>query len=225
MRNYGHGGMLDDKQVEWIIRKKIEGGMKNEDIARAQNVSVRWVQHLFSQYRRTGAVPSLKKPGRRRAPGITESERAVVLSFYREFRMCACYLEQVLLAHNIRINHKRIHRIPVNARLPLPVKLSTILKQLLNADVTPLSILIIVQIRIPKGQILLPIQLSNQPVETNMLNLIPLMNHLLPKRHTLSLIQLRNLIYYGITSYLFASLIPEPTESFERVLFAEMFWD
>ena len=107
--NYGHGNMLDARQVEWIIRKKIEGEMRNEDIARTQNVSVRWVQHLFSLYRRTGVAPSPRKAGRPKAPDITESERAVVLSFYREFRMCACYLEQVLLARNIRINHKRIH--------------------------------------------------------------------------------------------------------------------
>ena len=109
--NYGHGNMLDARQIEWIVRKKIEGEMRNEDIARAQNVSVRWVQHLFSLYRKTGVAPSLKKAGRPKAPRVTESERAVVLSFYLEFRMCACYLEQVLLAHNIKINHKRIHLI------------------------------------------------------------------------------------------------------------------
>lgn len=107
--NYGgrRSYRLDAKQVEWIVGKKIEGVMRNEDIARAQNVSVRWVQHLFSEYRKTGVMPSLKRPGRPKAPSITENERGIVLSFYREFRMCACYLEQVLYAHNIRINHKR----------------------------------------------------------------------------------------------------------------------
>mgnify|MGYP001561137504 FL=1 len=80
--NYGHGNMLDARQIEWIVRKKIEGEMRNEDIARAQNVSVRWVQHLFSLYRKTGVAPSLKKAGRPKAPRVTESERAVVLSFY-----------------------------------------------------------------------------------------------------------------------------------------------
>jgi len=83
--------------------------MRNEDIARAQNVSVRWVQHLFSEYRRTGVAPSPRKAGRPRAPDITESEKAVVPSFYGAFRMCARYLEQALLARNIKINHKRIH--------------------------------------------------------------------------------------------------------------------
>jgi len=108
-RKYGHG-VLEQRQIEWIVKARNEG-KKNIDIANVQGVSVRRVQQLYSAYRRSGSIPVLRKPGRPRAPEITEGERCVIRDAYERFRMCACYLEQVLSSYGIRINHRRIHKV------------------------------------------------------------------------------------------------------------------
>ena len=103
-------GVLDQSQIEWIVKAKVEG-KKNDDVANAMGVSVRRVQQLYSCYRKTGTTPTLKSPGRPRAPDITDGERAIVREAYQMYKLCACYLEKALHAHGVRINHKRIHRI------------------------------------------------------------------------------------------------------------------
>ncbi len=45
--------VLDQSQIEWIIKAKIDGEKTNEDIARIQEVSVRRVQQLYAEYRET----------------------------------------------------------------------------------------------------------------------------------------------------------------------------
>jgi hypothetical protein len=63
-RNYGYAVVLGQSQVEWIIKAKSEGRMTNEEIARAQSVSVSRVQQFHREYRRTGVVPVLRRAGR-----------------------------------------------------------------------------------------------------------------------------------------------------------------
>jgi len=108
-KRYGRG-LLDQAQLEWIVKAR-EGGMTNGDISRIQGISTRRVRQLYSEYRKTGAVPILKKPGRPTSPAITEGERNVIRSAYETYRLCACYLERALLAHGVRINHRRIHQV------------------------------------------------------------------------------------------------------------------
>jgi putative transposase len=103
--------MLDQSQIEWIVKARREGRI-NADIARIQGISTRRVRQLYSQYRKTGAMPTLKKPGRPRGPDITEDERAIIRLAFSKFRACACYLEEVILAeHGVKINHNRIHKV------------------------------------------------------------------------------------------------------------------
>ncbi len=102
--------MLDQSQIEWIVKAKNEG-KKNADIARIQDISARRVRQLYSLYRNEGVVPTLRKPGRPRTPDITEHERTIIRQAHEKFRLCACYLEQILSAHGIKINHNRIHRV------------------------------------------------------------------------------------------------------------------
>jgi len=85
--------------------------MKNADIARVQEISTRRVRQLYSQYRKSGTVPRLKKPGRPKAPDVTENERAIIKDAYERFRLCACYLERALSSNGIRINHNRIRKV------------------------------------------------------------------------------------------------------------------
>jgi putative transposase len=96
-------------QIEWIIKAKNEG-KKNQDIASIQEVSVRRVQQLYGEYRRTGTIPSLKRPGRPRSE-VSEYERRTIVDAYGRHRACACYLEQMLSAGGIDISHRKIHRV------------------------------------------------------------------------------------------------------------------
>lgn len=102
--------MLEQRQIEWIVKARIEG-KKNTDIANVQGISVRRLQQLYSSYRKSGSIPVLKKPGRPRAPETTEYGRSVIKDAYERFRMCACYLEQILSSYGIKINHRRIHEV------------------------------------------------------------------------------------------------------------------
>ena len=107
-KRYGHH-VLDQAQIEWIIKAK-ERRVKNEDIARSMGISIRRVRQLYSLYRKSGAIPVLGRPGRPRTP-ITGSERAVIRETYGRYKLCACYLEKILYAHGIKINHRRIHQV------------------------------------------------------------------------------------------------------------------
>jgi len=62
LKKYRHN-MLTDDQVRWIVKQRIEGRMKNEDIAMVQGISVRRVQQIYAVYRKAGSVPVLKLEG------------------------------------------------------------------------------------------------------------------------------------------------------------------
>jgi putative transposase len=93
-----------------IVKEKVEGKRSNEDIARVQEVSVRRVQQLYAQYKKTGAMPILKEPGRPRSE-TSDEERKTILEAFRRRRACACYLEEMLSADGIYISHRKIHRV------------------------------------------------------------------------------------------------------------------
>ena len=104
---------LDDSRIRWIIRMK-EQGVKNREIASVQKVSIRRVQQIYAEYRRSRQTPLLGKPGRPRKE-ITESERHIVRQAYSIFRSNALYLEVFISKlYNIKISHRRIHAIMVS---------------------------------------------------------------------------------------------------------------
>jgi len=59
--------VLTDDQIKWIVKQKIEGKLKNEEIAAVQGISVRRVQQIYSLYKKNGSLPVLKKAGRHKA--------------------------------------------------------------------------------------------------------------------------------------------------------------
>jgi putative transposase len=101
---------LDPVKVEWVVRQK-EKGASNRRIADSVRVSCRRVQELWSEYRRTGAVPVLKRPGRRRVEP-SEEEMRVVARAYARYRRGALILERVIaVIYGASIPHNRIHRV------------------------------------------------------------------------------------------------------------------
>src|SRR3972149_9371848 len=108
-RRYGHA-VLEQSQVEWIIKVKNEGVLKNEDIANAQGISISRVQQLYRAYRKSGAIPVLKRAGRPRSPDVPPGDRDIVKHAFERFRMCACYLEKVIQFHyGIKSSQWRSH--------------------------------------------------------------------------------------------------------------------
>jgi len=89
LKKYKHSVLTDD-QIKWIVKQKIEGKLKNEEIAAVQGISVRRVQQIYSLYKKNESLSVLKKAGRHKA-SVTEE---VIIEAYGQFKSCASYLEQ-----------------------------------------------------------------------------------------------------------------------------------
>ena len=101
---------LNPVKVEWIIRQK-ESGALNSEIARAMDVSERRVQSLWSVYRATGEVPSLKRPGRKRVEA-SDKEKQIIGEAYARYEVNALTLERAIEAdYGTHIPHNRIHAV------------------------------------------------------------------------------------------------------------------
>src|SRR5438128_2785927 len=85
---------LDPVKVAWIIRRK-ETGVLTSEIAHAMSVSERRVQRLWSAYRATGEVPSLKRPGRKHVEA-TDQEKGIIGKAYARYEVNALTLERVI---------------------------------------------------------------------------------------------------------------------------------
>ncbi len=92
---------LDDSKIAWIIKMK-EQGVKNAEIASVQKVSIRRVQQIYAEYRKSKQIPSLKKAGRPKKE-ITEFERSMVREAYGLFRSNALYLEVFISYTTLRL--------------------------------------------------------------------------------------------------------------------------
>jgi putative transposase len=103
-------GKLDPVKVKWIIKEK-EKGSKNADIAQTMNITTRWVQMLYAQYKKTNTIPVLKKPGRPKKR-ISAKMTKIVLDAHKKYRCCAVHLEDILdLAGEKHIPHNTINTI------------------------------------------------------------------------------------------------------------------
>lgn len=102
---------LTDRKIRWIIREKSKDVLSTADIARLQNVSESRVRQLLSEYRKTGYIHILNKPGRP-LRNVSCFEVSAVLSVFRQYPCNALTLESILLnRHGIKIPHNRIHKI------------------------------------------------------------------------------------------------------------------
>jgi len=115
---------LNDRKIRWIIREKLRGKRTGE-IALIQGITPRRVKQLWQAYRREGAIPTLKKPGRPGMAALSQKEIALILEAYDRFRVNALTLEGIL-KHNYgrRMPHNRIHEVlrETGRALPQPNK-------------------------------------------------------------------------------------------------------
>jgi len=85
--------------------------------------------------------------------------------------------------------------------------------------VSPLSKLIIVKVCISESKILLSVKFSDQPVETNLFNLISSINYLLLKRLIFSGVQFGYFFVGDIITYLLLRLLLYPTNQLQIRIF------
>jgi len=82
--NTYHSLILTDIKIKWIIVQKSRGRLSMSQIALLQRVSESRVRQLWSEYRKTRRVPTLKKAGRPRRV-LTESEEREIISVYMKY--------------------------------------------------------------------------------------------------------------------------------------------
>jgi putative transposase len=99
---------LNNRKIRWLIQEKLRGRGSSE-LALVQKVTRRRVEQLWQTYRKTGAMPTLKKPGRPR--NIRDlKEATLILETYDRHRLGAVNLERIINAKpGVHIPHNRIH--------------------------------------------------------------------------------------------------------------------
>lgn len=100
---------LNKKKIRWIVKEVERRDKGLYTIAQIQKITP---QHVCKVYRKYRGVkdPVLKQCGRKPRL-ITEEERNLVIDTFKEFRVGATMIEQILDEKGIHINHNRIHRI------------------------------------------------------------------------------------------------------------------
>lgn len=89
---HGSSRKLSDSQVKWIIRARDHGtGSRGIAHALEGTVSVRRVEQVYAEYRKTGQIPSFGSPGGPKVEIPTE-ERTAIRYARSRFKVGACYL-------------------------------------------------------------------------------------------------------------------------------------
>lgn len=106
---------LNKSKIRWIVREveRREKGLYT--IAQLQKITPQHVCRVHRTYK-NDADPQLKRCGRKPRP-ISNEERKIVIKTYHEVLVSATMIEQVLDERGVHINHNRIHRILLEAKL------------------------------------------------------------------------------------------------------------
>ena len=112
---------LDDSKIRYIVSAR-EKGESASNVALHLSVSRRRVEQLYSAYRSSRQIPTLRKGGRNPAP-ITDDERRVVLAAYNRYMVNAVYLKGMIETdYGVHINHNRVHQVLRMSGLVTPSK-------------------------------------------------------------------------------------------------------
>lgn len=100
---------LNKRKIKWIVRQIDERNYGVWRIARIQKITK---QHAYTVYKRFKGVkdPMLLPCGRKPRP-ISSEETKLVVDTYKEFRVGATMIEQILDEKGIHVPHNRIHKV------------------------------------------------------------------------------------------------------------------
>jgi putative transposase len=105
---------LNKKKIKWIVKEVERRELGVWTIAQTQNITKQHAYRVAKRFK--NKEPEFKKPGRK-SREITNEERKIVIQTYEEIRASAVMIEQYLDEKGIHINHNRIHRILLEAKL------------------------------------------------------------------------------------------------------------
>ena len=106
---------LNQKKIKWIVKEGDKRDIGFYTIAKIQHITPRWAREIHKKYK-NNKKPRLLPCGRKPRP-IADEERRLVTETFKEFRVGATMIEQILDEKGIHINHNRIHRILLEAGL------------------------------------------------------------------------------------------------------------
>jgi hypothetical protein len=106
---------LNKRKIKWIVRESERREIGFYSIGKQQKITARHARRVAKKYKNS-KDPVLKKCGRK-PKEITNEERKMVIETYKEIRASAVMIEQYLDEKGIHVNHNRIHRILLEAKL------------------------------------------------------------------------------------------------------------
>jgi len=106
---------LNQKKIKWIVKEGDKRDIGFYTIAGIQKITK---QHAYRVYKKYKGIkePKLLPCGRKPKP-IADEERKLVIKTYNEFRVGATMIEELLDEKGIHINHNKIHKILLEAKL------------------------------------------------------------------------------------------------------------
>ncbi|MGC8558416.1 MAG: IS481 family transposase, partial [Nitrososphaeria archaeon] len=108
--------ILTDTKIKWIVKQKSRGRLSTNQIALLQHISESRVRQLWSEYKKTGKMPTLKKAGRPKRV-VTEDEEKEIISLYIKYPTNAVALEYMFKKKGINLEHNLIHTVLKKHRL------------------------------------------------------------------------------------------------------------
>ena len=106
---------LNKRKIKWIVKESERRELGFYTIGKQQKITARHARRVAKKYRKC-KDPILLKCGRKPRP-ITNEERNIVIQAYKEIITGATMIEQYLDEKGIHINHNRIHKILLEAKL------------------------------------------------------------------------------------------------------------
>ena len=105
---------LNNRKIKWIIKEMKKGERTEEEIGKVQHVTRQRISQLWNEYKRTGEIPRLKKPGRPKEP-LSDEEKKRIKEAYDIFKVGANLLEDILQEeYGLKISHNKIHEYMVD---------------------------------------------------------------------------------------------------------------
>ena len=100
---------LTDNKIRWIIQQKVDGKLRNQDVAAIQLISEIRVKQQWGEYKRTGTVHKLKSPGRPAKKPL--SVKQTIVDAFMKHKCGAIYLERILKNEGFNFSHNIIHNV------------------------------------------------------------------------------------------------------------------
>jgi len=106
---------LNQKKIKWIVKEGDKREQGFYSIAKTQKISKVHAYRVFKRYQ-NNKEPRLLPCGRK-PRAIADEEKNLVINAFNEFQVGATMIEQILDERGVHINHNRIHRILLEAKL------------------------------------------------------------------------------------------------------------